>query len=277
MINDMASKLREDFVLLHFGEEILRLVKLLNKTGMIDEFTLAEKFEANVNHTRSLLYSLYEQKIVSYSRERDKERMWWIYSWVLDTARIDELILKDINREMQKLGNKKKKLGGNQFFICRGCNEKYSFERAFELNFFCSSCGDSLNAVDIHPILQEIDERIDLLNKRIEILNEVARQNQAIKEEKEEKEAAKLARKKERQRKKKVAERKKQAAEKRKATAKKKPASKRKKSQTKRKATAKKKPVAKKKAPAKKGKSASKKRTAVKKKSKLAKKKPKKK
>jgi transcription initiation factor TFIIE subunit alpha len=54
----------------------------------------------------------------------------------------------------------------NYFFVCRNCqdaNNKFNFDRAFELNFRCPDCGGSLEAQDNKDLIHFLKEKIVLI------------------------------------------------------------------------------------------------------------------
>jgi transcription initiation factor TFIIE subunit alpha len=167
------SKIAEELILSIAKEDGLELAKLLNKMGKTDEFTLAEKFGRDVNYVRSLLYSLYEYKIVSYSRKRDPKKMWWIYYWEISEERINELLTKNLKKEILELRAQKEKMSDNQIFECKECGRIFNFESAAENNFLCPADSDVLQYVDSSFLLNEIEEKTsDLESKLKEIEKE---------------------------------------------------------------------------------------------------------
>jgi len=177
----------EDFILSIAKEEGLELAKLLKKTGKIDEFTLAEKFGRDVNYVRSLLYNLYEYKVVSYSRKKDPKRMWWIYYWELNEDRIDELIEKNILEEIRLLEEQKNKLWDNQIFECKECGRVFNFEQAAENDFKCPACNDVLQYVDSSFLVKEIEEKLGNLKKVLSSVRK-SQERRRVKREKEKEE-----------------------------------------------------------------------------------------
>ncbi|RLG17557.1 hypothetical protein DRN62_00855 [Nanoarchaeota archaeon] len=157
----------KELILEMFGEEALQVVKTLMKTGRIDEFSLAEKLKKDVNKVRSILYSLYEKKVVEYDRERDEKRAWWVYFWWVNEDRIKELWVKKHEEEIKRLEEKKKMLSANQLFECKDCKRVFTFEAAAKHNFSCPVCESFLDAVDPSFIINEIDEKIKALKEEI--------------------------------------------------------------------------------------------------------------
>ncbi|HDD04862.1 MAG TPA: hypothetical protein ENF51_00005 [Candidatus Aenigmarchaeota archaeon] len=157
----------EKLILDMFGKEALQVVKTLMRTGRIDEFSLAEKLKKDVNKVRSILYSLYEKKVVEYDRERDEKRAWWVYFWRVNVDRIRELWVKRHEEEIKRLEEKKEKLSANQLFECKDCKKVFTFEVAAKHDFSCPVCGSPLEAVDSSFIINEIEEKIKALKEEV--------------------------------------------------------------------------------------------------------------
>jgi len=140
--NDLiANKPIKDFLTETLTEEGLLLIELLiNKEDYLSEFVLAEKSGIYVNTVRKLLYKLYEHKIVSYSRKREKTRGWYIYSWRLHLKKLLLRVMKLKQEELIKLKSSLIPETSNQFFYCKNCDLKIDFAVAMENNFACPSC-----------------------------------------------------------------------------------------------------------------------------------------
>ena len=147
-----------------FGIEGFKIIEYLLKAGKeIDEFTLADKVKLQINFVRSLLYKLYEYKLVVFSRERDKKKGWFIYSWQARPERLKELLLNKKDEEIAKL--MKKYLDEQQVFYCKECDKMFSYSEAIEHMFFCPYCGSQLEAVEQTKFKQKIKEKIAKLQK----------------------------------------------------------------------------------------------------------------
>ena len=167
------SKIAEELILSIAKEDGLDLAKLLNKLGKIDEFSLAEKFGKDVNYVRSLLYNLYEYKIVSYSRKRDPKKMWWIYYWEINKSRVNELLIKNLSKEIGELEEQRDKLYDSQIFECKDCGRVFNFEAAAETDFHCPACDEVLQYVDSSFLLGEWEDKIKELKKKLEKIKSI--------------------------------------------------------------------------------------------------------
>ncbi len=162
----------------------MRVVKLLTNKAILDEFKISSSLKLEVNFVRSLLYKLYEKKIVSYTKERDNKKGWWIYSWKLHLDKIIETLIKKKKNEITHLENIKTEENRNQDFICESCGIKMNFGEAIENNFECFSCGMHLVGME-----KNIDET--MLNKKIGELYDEIKELEEFKKKREEKIIAK--------------------------------------------------------------------------------------
>ncbi len=153
-------------------EKGYKLFKHLVEQGKeINEFKLAEKVGVQINRTRSFLYRLYERNLVSFSRERDKEKGWFIYSWKADMAKLKEMILNKKDEEIARL--KRIEMEAQQFFRCKSCEKDFSYVEAMESTFFCPVCGDYLEAIETDEMHKEIKNKIDEIIKDKKEIEEI--------------------------------------------------------------------------------------------------------
>lgn len=142
----IARKDAVEYIMAVSGEEGLKIMNFLFKYSKeIDEFTLAEKVGLQINFVRSILYKLYEKKLVSFSRERDKQKGWFIYSWLAHPDRLKEVLLLEKDVEITKL--KEGMLNVQQVFYCNSCGKSYDYVQAMENTFFCAQCGNALEGL----------------------------------------------------------------------------------------------------------------------------------
>jgi transcription initiation factor TFIIE subunit alpha len=153
------------------GEEGFNIVEHLFKVNKADEFEIAESLEEDVNFVRSVMYKMYTNNLVNYTRRRDPERGWYIYTWELIPKKIYSVL---INLKQKKLDNLFKKFEGEknkeQSFHCPTCSIHLEFPKALELNFSCFACGGMLQPLNNDELVHELKDKINVLSKNIGLL-----------------------------------------------------------------------------------------------------------
>lgn len=161
-----------DLILKIGGEEALKIFEfLVNICKEIDEFTLTDKVNMQINFVRSMLYKLYEKKLVSFSRERDKKKGWFIYSWQAHPERLKYLLLQAKEDEIASL---EKRLHASQdTFFCPKCDTSVDYVKAMELMFLCETCGHKLEGVSSAEVKDKINKHIENIKKEIEEIKKI--------------------------------------------------------------------------------------------------------
>ena len=161
-----------DLILSTASEEGMKVFEfLLNHAKEIDEFSLADKVKLQINFVRSLLYKLYELKLVSFSRERDKKKGWFIYSWQSHADRLKYILVQTKKDEIDKF---EKRLSLSQdTFYCPTDSKSFDYVQAMETMFFCDVCGGKLEAVSSLDVRQKIQNQISELKKQIDEIEKI--------------------------------------------------------------------------------------------------------
>lgn len=147
------------------GKDGYKIFEYLIKKGReIEEFKIAEDLNLQINYVRSLLYKLYEKKLVSSSRRRDKEKGWFIYSWLAHPEQLLYLLIEEKKKEIKKL---KESIPKEDRFICPGCKRLFTYKQAMECMFICPYCGKPLELKAIPEIKKEIEKQVQKLEKEI--------------------------------------------------------------------------------------------------------------
>ena len=162
----------QNFIFHLAGEDGLKIfTELLRVNAEIDEFTLAEKAGLQINYARSLLYKLYNEKLVTFSRERDKKKGWFIYSWKSFPKKIKEILLREKEKEIQDLRRKQAEAQDN--FTCEGCEKHFEYTNALENMFFCDTCGGKLKAITSKDVKDRLEKEILGLKKDIKAVSKL--------------------------------------------------------------------------------------------------------
>ncbi len=159
-----------EFLLDFIGEEGVGIIELLAEKGVVDEFQIADLLDKEVNSVRSLLYKLYSKKIVSYTKERDDEKGWWIYSWQLHLQKILSLFEKRKKKTLKYVEDKLKKKKDAHMYDCHVCLIVFPFSEAMENMFQCPSCGGRLTHKSDKEEIKRLEEQRRELKGKIKEL-----------------------------------------------------------------------------------------------------------
>jgi transcription factor E len=162
------NQIIKDKLLTLINDKGLELLKILLSKRQINEFKLAKKLKLKVNKVRSLLYKLYSEKIVSYTRKRDKRKGWYIYTWKIDQPRVVDFVIDELKKDIKVLEGKYKiRTAGKEFFVCKECAIQLNMVKALETNYLCPYCERPLERMDVEKIKNEILDQVNELNKKI--------------------------------------------------------------------------------------------------------------
>ena len=176
----LENKFISDYLTKTVGEGGIEVLKILFKAKkFVSEFALAEMSGIYVNTLRSLMYKLYEHKIVSYSRQKEKSRGWYIYSWRFNPSKLVEYIIKTLKKEKEGLKEKLSQLKEN-YFYCKKCKAKFSFSEAMEYDFECPQCATNLEMATPKKERESIKRQIKKIDKEIEGLQKLKEETDKI-------------------------------------------------------------------------------------------------
>ncbi|MFA5405951.1 MAG: hypothetical protein WC307_01180 [Candidatus Nanoarchaeia archaeon] len=167
----MRNKQIKDFLVDRISDEGLALIEILFKAKKyVSEFTLAERSAIYVNTVRSLLYKLYENKIVNYNRKREKTRGWYIYSWKFNPEKLAGFLIKQLQGKRRLFNDKASSQSEDKYFYCKDCDIKLLFAEAMEYNFACPNCFKQMDVTSPNKENKAISDRINKLNEEIKVL-----------------------------------------------------------------------------------------------------------
>ena len=142
------------------GSDVLPIYKALKEGKPISEIRLAKKVNQEINHTRNMLYRLYQANLVSFTKKKDKEKGWYVYYWSIRNERVRKLI-DEVNEEKENqikehLENER----GSKFFRCNiGCT-RVPLEEAIEFEFRCPECGELMGNDDNGRKIIELENEL---------------------------------------------------------------------------------------------------------------------
>lgn len=148
------------------GEEGLDVVRALIDRETTDE-ELAEETGLKLNIVRKILYKLYDYRLASYVRTKDKEIGWYIYTWKLDLGRAFEILAVRKRLILEELTKKLEFETTHIFFSCQKDNSKVPFDIASETNFRCPQCDSTLDYLDNKGTVASLEEEINRLKREI--------------------------------------------------------------------------------------------------------------
>lgn len=150
------------------GEDVVPIVKYLEKQSDKSEFEISEALDEAVNKVRSALYRLQTYNLVSYFKQKDKDKGWYVSYWSFNNKEVlplgasmrtrkAKVLKKRLDREMR---NK------NGFFICPNLCRRMEFVEASEEDFKCPDCGKLSVLQDNTKTIEKIKEKLKDLESK---------------------------------------------------------------------------------------------------------------
>jgi len=146
------------------GPEAKPIVKYLQGKKNVSEFKIAEKTNTDINLARKVLYNLYHDSLVSYTKKKDKERGWTISFWTFNLSRAKSLMKILRRKHIEELKNALKEEQSAIFYSCSADNIRMKFDAAAENDFKCPECGSVLICEDNTEKIQKIKEELKKLS-----------------------------------------------------------------------------------------------------------------
>ena len=153
-----------------FGEDVYNLVRKLGFDRLVSEYKLADQLNLDINTTRNLLYKLLKYNLVSFKKEKDKLKGWYIYHWQLDKNKFYSFIIKSLERKVSTLQTQISKEESQTYFICENKCVRLTFDQALNFNFKCPECGSLLKEDNGKGRIQKLKQEIEDLNLIIQEL-----------------------------------------------------------------------------------------------------------
>lgn len=146
------------------GEEGLDVVQCLLGSEETDE-KISETTGLRLNTVRKILYKLYDCRLASYVRTKDKEIGWYTYTWKLNPDKIGGILLVRKKNILIELNERLEFERNHVFFSCHDEALKFSFDSATETGFRCPTCDSALEFVDNQQSIVELEEKIKSIEK----------------------------------------------------------------------------------------------------------------
>ena len=166
----ITSKIVDEVASEVAGADVLPLVKALRNKMNVSEFKLATSIKKEINVTRNMLYRLYDNNLVSFTRKKDKKKGWYIYYWTFNQKRVKDLV-KDIKKnKYEKLLERLEREKTVQFYACPNKCIRLDFDQGHDYSFKCPECGSLLNAEDNRAKIKELEAEVVRLQKELKAI-----------------------------------------------------------------------------------------------------------
>lgn len=130
------------------GEEFLDVVKHLKRRKEISEVELSEKFEGDVNYTRSLLYKLHSKGYVGFYRKKDERIGWYVYYWHLKYDNIYNSFFRLNEEKIDVLQRRLDRERQTIYFECPNNCMRLDFHKGADYSFKCPECGSLMEPLE---------------------------------------------------------------------------------------------------------------------------------
>lgn len=147
------------------GEDAVSIAVLLAENPEMTDEAIAEKAGIKLNNVRKVLYTLFDNQLVSYRRIRDRSTGWFVYLWRLNRDNIESLVNLKKQLVLEKLRQRLEYERNHMFFYCPSDGVRLTFEEAVEYSFKCPICSKSLQPYDNVSIVDFLEERVKKLEE----------------------------------------------------------------------------------------------------------------
>ncbi|MCL7412811.1 MAG: transcription factor [ANME-2 cluster archaeon] len=144
------------------GEEGMDVVLKMPESEVTDE-DVSIVTEVPLNIVRRTLYILFENRLATYRRERNKDSGWLTYLWKIDMSGINELLEHETKKLVNNLKAKLEFEEENMFYICVNNCGRFVFNIVAETEYLCPSCGEEVIFEDNEMVKQSLRKRIQEL------------------------------------------------------------------------------------------------------------------
>ncbi len=168
----LPPKKTEQILLKLLGPEGAPLITELNAKDNVSEFDLATKTKKDIKVIRRLLYILYNNNLVSFTRKKDKDKGWYIYYWTIVPENVH---FNYVRMRKEELIAKTEELASEQqelFFVCPGKCVRLNFDQAMDFEFHCPECGKLLLQDDSAQKIEQIKKDILEITEELEKFKE---------------------------------------------------------------------------------------------------------
>jgi transcription initiation factor TFIIE subunit alpha len=162
--------LKEDNVRRFFeetlGEEGITIINAMMGREATDE-KVAEELGLKLNVVRKVFYKLYDYRLASYVRTKDKDIGWYIYTWKLDLPRVQKVIFDRKKKVLEDLTGKLEYETNTVFFACSNDRFRIPYDIASERSFRCPQCEGTLEFINNQKVVERLENEIKQLQDEI--------------------------------------------------------------------------------------------------------------
>lgn len=161
---DLDDPVIQGLLLNLVGEEGMGIILKMPDEEVTDE-EVANLTKVPLNIVRRTLYILFENRLATYRRERNKDSGWLTYLWKIDLSGINELLESESSKIIRNLQTKLEFEEKNVFYICKNNCGRFVFDIVAEIEFLCPVCGEEVFFEDNELIKQSVSKRIKELKE----------------------------------------------------------------------------------------------------------------
>ena len=137
------------------------------KNGYSTDEEISEKISCKLNIVRKILYKLYDMRLASYKRDKDKETQWYTYDWKFNENEYKKLEFDLASSELKRLNDELDYEVNNMFFVCPFGHYRLDFDDASTVEFLCPDCDVDLEFDDNQEKINRIKEEIKAVEEVI--------------------------------------------------------------------------------------------------------------
>jgi transcription initiation factor TFIIE subunit alpha len=165
----LTQKKIEEILIKILGEDGMPIVKELAGKENVSEFDLATKTKKDIKVVRKMLYLLYNNNLVGFTRKKDKQKGWYIYYWTLIAENIKFSYFKSQRELLEKLRDRLENEEKELFFICSSNCVRLNFDESIGFDFHCPECGELISQDSGESRIIHMRKRIEEIEKELKV------------------------------------------------------------------------------------------------------------
>jgi|APSaa5957512535_1039671.scaffolds.fasta_scaffold33235_3 transcription initiation factor TFIIE subunit alpha len=162
-----TSKKVEEVITRILHDDGLDLLKVLKGKENVSEFDIAKKMKRDIKVVRRMLYLLYNNNLVTFTRKKDKQKGWYVYYWTIDVAQVKFNYIKDKKELLLRMQGILEKEQKELFFVSPDGGVRLNFDDAMEYDFHCPETGELMQQDDNTQRIISLQARIKNTSKEI--------------------------------------------------------------------------------------------------------------